>query len=76
MTLTQALCKKLCDSVVQDLRSTVQQLRSELQVKEAQLKESECDKHSEVTARDKTISQLQLSLREKEKLLQVRPQHL
>ncbi|KAL7842171.1 hypothetical protein SRHO_G00238600 [Serrasalmus rhombeus] len=54
----------------QDLRSTVQQLRSELQVKEAQLKEGECDKHSEVAARDKTISQLQLSLREKEKLLQ------
>ncbi|XP_017562919.2 myomegalin-like isoform X1 [Pygocentrus nattereri] len=54
----------------QDLRSTVQQLRSEQQVKEAQLKEGECDKHSEVAARDKTISQLQLSLREKEKLLQ------
>ncbi|XP_026780866.3 myomegalin isoform X4 [Pangasianodon hypophthalmus] len=54
----------------QDLRSTVQQLRSELQVKEAQLKESEADKHSEILAQDKTISELQFSLREKERIVQ------
>ncbi|XP_058275015.1 myomegalin-like isoform X8 [Hemibagrus wyckioides] len=54
----------------QDLRSTVQQLRSELQVKDAQLKEYEADKHSEVSARDKTISELQFALREKERTVQ------
>ncbi|XP_060762148.1 myomegalin-like isoform X3 [Neoarius graeffei] len=54
----------------QDLRSTVQQLRSELQVKEAQLKESEADKNTEILAQDKTISELQISLREKEKIVQ------
>ncbi|KAK3513215.1 hypothetical protein QTP70_009739 [Hemibagrus guttatus] len=54
----------------QDLRSTVQQLRSELQVKEAQLKECEADKHSEILARDKTISELQFALREKERIVQ------
>lgn len=57
--------------VLQDLRSTVQQLRSELQVKEAQLKESEADKNTEILAQDKTISELQISLREKEKIVQV-----
>ncbi|XP_046731991.1 myomegalin-like isoform X1 [Silurus meridionalis] len=54
----------------QDLRSTVQQLRSELQVKESQLKESEADKHAEVLAQNKTISELQFSLREKERIVQ------
>lgn len=57
--------------VLQDLRSTVQHLRSELQAKEAQLKESEADKLSEILARDKTISELQLSLKGKEKIVQV-----
>lgn len=61
----------VCVCVLQDLRSTVQQLRSELQVKEAQLKESEADKHSEILAKDKTISELQISLREKERIVQV-----
>lgn len=56
---------------VQDLRSTVQQLRSELQVKDTHLKEYEADKHSEVSARDKTISELQFALREKERIVQV-----
>ncbi|XP_066514417.1 myomegalin-like isoform X1 [Hoplias malabaricus] len=54
----------------QDLHDTVQQLQSELQLKEAQLKEFEYNKHSEVVAQEKTLSQLQLSLKEKEKLLQ------
>ncbi|XP_060726811.1 myomegalin-like isoform X1 [Tachysurus vachellii] len=54
----------------QDLRSTVQQLRSELQVKDAHLKECEADKHSEILARDKTISELQFALREKERIVQ------
>lgn len=49
----------------------MQQLRSELQVKEAQLKESEADKNTEILAQDKTISELQISLREKEKIVQV-----
>ncbi|KAF5900432.1 myomegalin isoform X6, partial [Clarias magur] len=53
----------------QDLRSTVQQLRSELQVKEGQLKESEADKHAELLAKDKIISELQYSLREKERMV-------
>ncbi|XP_053342275.1 myomegalin-like isoform X9 [Clarias gariepinus] len=53
----------------QDLCSTVQQLRSELQVKEAQLKESEADKHAELLAKDKIISELQYSLREKERMM-------
>lgn len=61
----------VCVRVLQDLRSTVQQLRSELQVKEAQLKESEADKNTEILAQDKTISELQISLREKEKIVQV-----
>lgn len=57
--------------VLQDLCSTVQQLRSELQVKEAQLKESEADKHAELLAKDKIISELQYSLREKERMMKV-----
>ncbi|XP_017351066.1 myomegalin isoform X3 [Ictalurus punctatus] len=54
----------------QDLRSTVQQLRSELQVKEALLKEGEADKHSAILAQEKTITELQFSLREKERIVQ------
>ncbi|XP_072525154.1 myomegalin-like isoform X4 [Salminus brasiliensis] len=61
--------RETTDKHNQDLRSMVQQLRSELQMKEAQLRESESDRHSELAARDNTITQLQLSLREKEKLL-------
>ncbi|XP_062843529.1 myomegalin-like isoform X2 [Trichomycterus rosablanca] len=54
----------------QDLRNTLKQLRSDMQIKEAQLKECEADKHTEISARDRTISQLQLLLKEKERLVQ------
>ncbi|XP_028830939.1 myomegalin isoform X2 [Denticeps clupeoides] len=54
----------------QDLRNVLQQSRSELQMKDTQLKDMEADKLSVLQQRDNTITQLRLSLQDKDRLLQ------
>ncbi|XP_067385108.1 myomegalin-like isoform X5 [Channa argus] len=54
----------------QDLSCALQKMRSELQAKEAALKECEAEKRSLVQERDQSISQLKLSLQDKEQQLQ------
>ncbi|KAJ8409485.1 hypothetical protein AAFF_G00228860 [Aldrovandia affinis] len=54
----------------QEMRCALQQARCELQVKEGQVKEKEGARQIEVEEREKTISQLRLSLQDKEHLLQ------
>uniref|UniRef100_A0AAZ3S4V6 Myomegalin-like n=1 Tax=Oncorhynchus tshawytscha TaxID=74940 RepID=A0AAZ3S4V6_ONCTS len=62
--------REVTDKHNQDLLSALAQSRSALQAKEAQQKESEAEKHMEVQERDKTITQLKLSLQDKESQLQ------
>ncbi|XP_057182795.1 myomegalin-like isoform X3 [Triplophysa rosa] len=54
----------------QELRETLTRLRSELQVKTCELKDLEMNTRSEITNRDKTITQLQQRLHHKHALLQ------
>ncbi|XP_056599115.1 myomegalin isoform X2 [Triplophysa dalaica] len=54
----------------QELRETLTRLRSELQVKTRELKDLEMNTRSEITNRDKTITQLQQRLHHKHALLQ------
>ncbi|XP_045550317.1 myomegalin isoform X1 [Salmo salar] len=62
--------REVTDKHNQDLLSALAQSRSALQAKEAQQKESEAEKHMEVQERDKNITQLKLSLQDKESQLQ------
>lgn len=50
-------------------------LRSELQVKTCELKDLEMNTRSEITNRDKTITELQQRLHRKQALLQVTHKH-
>ncbi|XP_048831938.1 LOW QUALITY PROTEIN: myomegalin [Brienomyrus brachyistius] len=54
----------------QELRGALQRARSNLQAKEDRLKEVESEKQAEVEAKDKTIQQLRISLRNKEQMVQ------
>uniref|UniRef100_A0A3B3RRY6 Myomegalin-like n=1 Tax=Paramormyrops kingsleyae TaxID=1676925 RepID=A0A3B3RRY6_9TELE len=54
----------------QELRGALQRSRSNQQAKEDQLKEVEIEKQAEVEAKDKTIQQLRISLRNKEQMVQ------
>ncbi|XP_051984520.1 myomegalin-like [Xyrauchen texanus] len=54
----------------QELCKALEQLRSELQVKVCELRDHETDSRTEITNRDKTISQLQQRLRHKDTLIQ------
>ncbi|MBN3312100.1 MYOME protein, partial [Atractosteus spatula] len=60
----------------QELRSALQQARTELQARDRLLKEKEAEKQMEIEARGKTIQQLQVSLQEKEQLIQEYVEHL
>nr|XP_046177996.1 myomegalin-like isoform X4 [Oncorhynchus gorbuscha] len=62
--------REVTDKHNQDLLSALAQSRSALQAKEAQQKESEAENHMEVQERDKNITQLKLSLQDKESQLQ------
>ncbi|XP_074507165.1 myomegalin-like isoform X2 [Sebastes fasciatus] len=54
----------------QDLRCALQKTRSELQAKEAALKEAEAERHTVVQEKDRSVTQLKLSLQDKEQQLQ------
>ncbi|CAB1317143.1 unnamed protein product, partial [Coregonus sp. 'balchen'] len=62
--------REVTDKHNQDLSSVLAQSRFELQAKEAQLKESKAEKHTEVQERDRHITQLKHSLQDKERQLQ------
>uniref|UniRef100_A0A3Q2YIL0 Uncharacterized protein n=1 Tax=Hippocampus comes TaxID=109280 RepID=A0A3Q2YIL0_HIPCM len=57
----------------QDLRCTLQKTRAELRAKEEALKEVEAERLSVAQEKDRSIAQLNHSLREKERQLQVTP---
>ncbi|XP_055739999.1 myomegalin-like isoform X2 [Salvelinus fontinalis] len=62
--------REVTDKHNQDLRSALAQSGFELRAKEAQLEESKAERRTEVQERDKSITQLKHSLRDKERRLQ------
>eukprot|EP00063_Salmo_salar_P072655 XP_014047490.1 PREDICTED: myomegalin-like isoform X5 [Salmo salar] len=62
--------REVTDKHNQDLRSALAQSGFELRAKEAQLEESKVERRTEVQERDKNITQLKLSLQDKESQLQ------
>lgn len=57
---------------LQELRCALQKVRSILQVKESALKESEAERLSLLKDRDRSVTQLRISLQDKEQQLQVK----
>lgn len=60
-------------SLLQDLQCTLHRTRAELRAKEEALKEVEAERLSVAQEKDRSIAQLNHSLREKERQLQVTP---